>query len=173
MVVPPQHPSVLKNDQSSLTIRSVYKQVQPDYMSTYSMNCYANEVKWLRKLQSTGIVPQLLYANDQTQTFVMEYVGEPIQAATLPSNWEAQRDHILTTLQRHNCRHNDIKPKEILVQNGRLRLVDFGWASELNQPNPPHYPKVLGSVWKCPTGYNDRYSFDRAVHDVLHRHTRS
>lgn len=169
MVVHSQPSSVLQNDRSSLTIRSVYKQVKSDYMTIYTMDCYSNEVKWLRLLQSTNIVPQLLYANDAARVLVTEYVGEPIQAATLPSNWQAQRDRILATLQDHNCRHNDIKPKEILVQNGRLRLVDFGWASEMNQPNPAHYPDTLGNAWKCPTGYNDRYSFDRAVREVILR----
>ena len=162
--------TVLKNDRSSYTIRSVYKQVKSEYKTFYAMDCYANEIEWLRKLQSTKIVPRLLFTNDQKQAFATEYVGEPICAATVPKDWEAQRDHILAILQQHNCRHNDIKPSEILVQNGRLRLVDFGWASLADQPNPTNYPDVLGSRWKCPSGYDDRYSFDRSIQYVI-QHT--
>ena len=165
--------NVLKNDLSSFAIRSVYKQVHSEYKTLYAMDCYTNEIKWLRKLQSTGIVPRLLITNDERQAFVTEYVGEPVCAATLPHDWKAQRDHILSILKQYNCRHNDIKPSEILVQNGRLRVVDFGWASFANQPNPANYPACLGSLWKCPSGHNDRYSFDESIKYVksIQQHT--
>ncbi|HIB77472.1 MAG TPA: hypothetical protein EYO58_07640 [Flavobacteriales bacterium] len=91
-------------------------------------------------------------------------------ARTLPHNWQAQRDHILKTLATHNCRHNDIKPQELLVgTDGTLRLCDYGWASPLNRPNPAHFPKTLGSHWKCPTGYDDRYSFNASVKSITKR----
>lgn len=165
--------SVLKNDASSWTVRSVYKVVRPDYHDKYQMDCYGNEKRWLHALRSTDVVPRLLVAWDAhpsgtgEQVLVTEYVGEPVTAHTLPLDWEAQRDRILGALRAHNCRHNDIKPAELLVHEGTLRLVDFGWASPLDEPIPAHYPDCLGSTWRCPTGLDDRYSFDAAVRSVL------
>lgn len=95
--------TVLKNDQSSFTLRSVYKQVHSEYKTKYAMDCYTNEIKWLRELQATHIVPRLLMTNDEQQAIVTEYVGEPVCAATLPHDWKAQCDHILTVLYKHNC----------------------------------------------------------------------
>ena len=51
----------------------------------------------------------------------------------LPSDWEAQRDNIISVLEKNNCRHNDIKPDEIIVYDGKIKLVDFAWANELNK----------------------------------------
>lgn len=159
--------SPLKDDASSYTVHSVCKRVQPDYYKRYKMDCYTNEKYWLTVLQGTGIVPELLLADDASQTLVTKYVGKPVTAQTLPKNWQAQRDKILAILAAHNCRHNDIKPQELLVgSDGILRLCDFGWASPLNRPNPTHYPKTLGSRWKCPTGYDDRHSFNASVTSI-------
>ena len=157
----------LKNDQSSWTVHAVYKRVHPDYKAKHQMDCYANEKHWLETLQHTGIVPILLSTDDKRQTLVTEYVGEPVTRDTLPRDWAVQRNHLLRTLYRANCRHNDIKPSEILVQDGVLRLVDFGWASRLDRPIPDHYPHCLGSKWRCPTGLDDWYSFNRSIHSVL------
>ena len=160
-------PRPLKNDHSSWTVRAVYKRVQPDNKAIHQMDCYANEKHWLQALQPTGVVPRLLCMDDRRQTLVTEYVGEPVTRETLPHDWATQRNRLLLALRRANCRHNDIKPSEILVQDGILRLVDFGWASPLNKPIPDHYPECLGSTWRCPTGLDDWYSFNRSIHSVL------
>jgi serine/threonine protein kinase len=159
--------TILKDDHISWTVLSVYKRVHPYYYISHQMDCYTNEKQWLTELQPSGIVPQLLMTLDDTQALVTEYVGEPVTAATLPADWQSQRDHILEVLCQYNCRHNDIKPSEILVHAGTLRLVDFGWASPLDQPIPIHYPYNLGGKWRCPTGLDDRYSFDAAVQTVM------
>lgn len=160
-------PTPLKDDKSSWTVRAVYKRVRPDYKAAFQMDCYANEKHWLERLQPTGIVPTLLCTDDQQQTLVTEYVGTPVTRETLPHDWETQRDRLLLALRGANCRHNDIKPREILVQDGVLRLVDFGWASCLDQPIPDHYPECLGCKWRCPDGLDDVYSFNQSIHSVL------
>ena len=164
-------PSVLKNDHSSLTVRGVYKLFKPTFLHKYNMNCYRNELSWLQHLSHTDVVPHILHADEATSAIVTEYVGEPVTAQTLPENWKAQRDHILKTLLSNNCRHNDIKPTEILVQAGRLRLVDFGWASRVDRPIPSNFPDCLGGKWRCPHGLCDKYSFDKAIADILQTKT--
>ena len=164
---------VLKNDNSSQTVRSIYKHVKPKYRTMYQMDCYENEKQWLTKLQGTDIVPELLLTVDDARVLVTKYAGEPVIASTLPDDWEQQRDHILVTLKTANCRHNDIKPSEILVQEGTIRLIDFGWASPLDQPIPKNYPTCLGCKWRCPTGLNDEYSFNKSVDSVLRDNSNS
>jgi serine/threonine protein kinase len=100
---------------------------------------------------------------------VTAYSGKPVTAETLPPDWEAQRDCILRTLAAHNCRHNDIKPEEMLVHGKILRLVDFGWACELDRPNPANWPPKLGTSFRC--GNNDRCSFNQSIHHMSPRST--
>ena len=158
---------VLKNDKSSHVIVCVQKAIKPDYLNAFGMDCFSNEVHWLNKLGSSGIVPKILSLDRKTRTIVTEYVGEPVRKYTLPPDWQRQRDRILGVLAQHNCRHNDIKPSEILVLNGRLMLIDFGWASLASEPNPKNYPPQLGLKWRCPSGYDDRYSFNASIASLV------
>ena len=157
---------ILKNDKSSCVTVCIQKIVKPDYLEAFGMDCFKNELYWLKRLKETGAVPKILSSNEKTKTIVTEYVGEPVTRRTLPADWQEQRDKILRILLEHNCRHNDIKPSEILVLNGKLKLIDFGWASTASEPNPKYYPSQLGLKWKCPTGHDDRYSFNASVHSL-------
>ena len=64
---------------------------------------------------------------------------------------------------------NDIKPDELLIQNGQIKVIDFGWAYDLNRKNPEGWPKELGTTFRCETGYDDRCSFDKVVEFVKRR----
>ena len=75
--------------------------------------------------------------------------GERINKNNIPKDYEDQLNNIIKVLEKHNCRHNDIKPEELLVMNGKIKVVDFGWANELNEDNPDYWPKLLGSKFKC------------------------
>ena len=102
---------------------------------------YENEIKWLKILKDTDIAVELLSyeKNGKDKIIRTRYWGEPITKETLPNDWELQRDHIMNTLKEHNCIHNDIKPVEILVRDGKIRLCDFGWAYEYNTENPKEW----------------------------------
>lgn len=158
---------LLKNDASSRVVLTVSKYVGTEYDERYGVDCYQNEKKWLTALAGTGVTPKVIAFDDEARLIVTEYAGAPVTRTTLPANWQTQGARILNVLRDHNCRHNDIKPREILVHNGRLCLVDFGWASELDRPLPTTFPAELGLSFRCKEGVDDRYSFMRSIAHVL------
>lgn len=160
--------TVLKNDVSSKTVMSVSKEISRHW-DTPNTNVYENEKKWLERLKDTGIIAKPLQYDDKKRMITTEYAGEKINKHNLPKDWEKQRDHILGTLKEYNCRHNDIKPDELLIQNGQIKVIDFGWAYDLNRKNPKGWPKELGTTFRCETGYDDRCSFDKVVEFVKRR----
>jgi tRNA A-37 threonylcarbamoyl transferase component Bud32 len=72
--------------------------------------------------------PKLIHT-DNTTYIVVEYAGVNINAQNCPNNWEKQIDIILNDLKKETIKHNDIKLDEILVKDGKIYLVDYGWCS--------------------------------------------
>jgi tRNA A-37 threonylcarbamoyl transferase component Bud32 len=140
--------NILKNDSKSKTILSVSKFIQPRFLND-KINTYENEKKWLNILKETDVIAKPIHFDDNNKIITTEYVGERINKNNIPNDYEDQLNNIIKELEKHNCRHNDIKPEELLVMNGKIKVVDFGWANELNEDNPDYWPKLLGSKFKC------------------------
>ena len=91
-------------------------------------------------LQKFPWAPRLFSWN--VTTLVTSYVGEPLRPESLPSNYQAQYSTILNDMKSVRVSHNDIfRPGhklELHVKDGRLSVVDFGWAT------------VNGSYATCP-----------------------
>lgn len=161
--------NVLKNDVSGKTILSVSKRVSTHWDKN-NINVYENEKKWLEKLKDTDIIPRPLHFDDKNRIITTEYVGELLNKDNLPADWEEQRDKILKTLVEYNCRHNDIKPTELVIQDGKIRLVDFGWAHEYESSNPNDWPEGLGANFKCGDHFDDKCSFNKCISFILQKH---
>lgn len=75
--------------------------------------------------------PLLLYSSGNKM--ITNYCGETVDADNLPDNYEIQVLKILDDLKKLNIKHNDIwfmgKTPELLVKNGKIYLIDFGWVS--------------------------------------------
>ena len=76
--------------------------------------------------------PRLLALNDHMLTTL--YVGVPVNAANIPKDYADQFDQILKDLKSVGVEHGDITYPgthkiEIMVLDGHLSLIDFGWAS--------------------------------------------
>jgi len=161
----PSREKTLKHDISGTTILSVSKTVTKTWDND-TINVYENEKKWLNRLKDTNIIAKPVHFDDMNRTITTEYVGEKINPYNIPREWEKQRDEIISVLEKHNCRHNDIKPDEIIVHDGKIKLIDFGWANELNQPNPENWPEGLGDQFRCNkenNKFNDKCSFDKSM----------
>lgn len=157
--------TVLKDDLSSKTILSVSKEIK-DTWDSPTIDVYNNEKKWLTILKDTNIIAKPIHFDDKKRIITTEYSGVKLNKNNLPIDWEIQKTNILSVLKHHNCRHNDIKPDELLVIDNKIKLIDFGWANELDSTNPISWPKCLGDKFKCNLPnkeYDDECSFDKVI----------
>lgn len=138
----------LKRDENSVVHRSITKFVSSRWDND-EINVYENEKLWLLKLRDSIHFPKIIYYDDIARIITTQYCGEPITVDNVPKDLFEQLQDILHELRKYNCRHNDIKPNELLVHNGKIYLVDFGWASEFDKNLPSSWPHALGGRFKC------------------------
>ncbi len=128
------------------------------------------EAYWLRKLHAeSDRFPEVLrFKGGMIQT---TYMGDRIEGgivANVPSDWRVQMRALLDAMIYVGVRHNDIKPHDILVMDGRMSLVDFGWALPFCEKIPTAWPKGLGGIFRSPKETpSDRFSFILSVGYVL------
>jgi hypothetical protein len=99
------------------------------------------EIAALSALSGLPGFPLLLRASHDE--LIMTRCGEPISAANIPDDAEQQAEALLKTLKTKKLRHNDIHSVNLMVHNGRLHLIDFGWAS-FGEEQPAFLPKNIG-----------------------------
>lgn len=129
---------------------------------------FDREVRWLTKFCGANSFPSLLGFDSHMYTITMSYCGEPISKSNCPIDWQDQVRVILGDLAHFKCRHNDIKPKEILVDAGSIRLVDFGWATEWYERVPEDWPVNLGIYYRVgPHRFDDGFALVQSILDIL------
>lgn len=130
-----------------------------------------NEADILARLNSRHF-PKLLNRTKVTmQTEVdaieIEDCGELLTVKNCPENWSSQLDEILSDLNSAGVQHRDIKLDNLMVKDGIIKLIDFGWAVttpfrggkfDLIETAPP---SVLGMPNRAPDGFDDRFSMRR------------
>lgn len=161
----------LKDDISGKTILTVSKKVSKHWDKD-NINVYQNEKKWLNLLKNTDVIAKPVHFDDENRIITTEFVGESINKGNIPNNWKEQRDHICSTLKKFNCRHNDIKPNELIVHNNKIKLIDFGWANDFDKPNPHNFPSCLGAEFKCnlkDKEYDDKCSFNKSINYIKNK----
>ena len=158
--------SIVKNDCASQTYKTYTKFVKKHY-DTSTINVYKNEKKWLLKLQNSIYFPTLLYYNDNLRMLITTDMGKPLDKNDLINiNIHEKINDLLQELKKYNCRHNDIKPTELVFKNGNINLVDFGWAYEYNKSNPPDWPNCLGGKFRGDV-YDDEFSINKSIISIL------
>lgn len=100
------------------------------------------EVSWLRRLAHSTCIPTLL--ETESDLIVTQYCGEPLRPHNLPEDWRMQVANILLDLFEAGCAHNDIKCDNLVVLDGRIHLIDFGWALPRGATVPKDWPKGIG-----------------------------
>jgi len=89
------------------------------------------EIFFYKLLKNFDWLPKLYhYGNNY---MVVEYCGKQINKKNIPNNYKEQILKILDDLKSMNIRHNDLycsdEKVNITVKNGKLFVIDFGWAS--------------------------------------------
>jgi serine/threonine protein kinase len=120
---------------------------------------FEREVYWLLRLRHSDFTPKLISYDKEKQVIVMEYCGEPISRLNRPfveeHLFQAQADLVC-----FGCQHNDLRPDNILVDKGEIKIIDFGWATPFNTKPPEEWPDSLGADYKSPDGFDDFYSIE-------------
>jgi len=131
-----------------------------------SRGCLEREVNWLETMRRFNRIPNFI--RTVSNYIEMQYMGEPITKGTIPKNWQHQVKRILSGLRYYNCSHNDIKPEDILIKDGVINLVDFGWATKIGAPIPESWPQSIGVEYKIDVHvFNDEYALTKSIEAVL------
>lgn len=122
-------------------------------------NLIDNEKRILSLLDSIHF-PKLL--GSQEDSIEVEDCGDPLTIDNLPKDWELQLVQVLMELKASEVIHRDIKPDNLMIKNGVIKLIDFGWAILESDPqdNPP---SCLGFPYKPSFGYSDSFSMQRII----------
>ena len=138
--------------------------VEKETIRYLEFNIVDNEVYWLQKLDDFEHVPDVISYNKNKLT--LSYAGKPLISKNLPQNWEMQIKKILDKLKEINCSHNDIKPTDLLLLNKKIMIIDFQWASKINEETPSGWPKSIGGKYKHPNKFDDSYSIYKSIKSI-------
>lgn len=126
-------------------------------------NLMENEAKILSHVRDIHF-PAILEAGDG---FIdLEDCGEPLSLETLPDNWKDQLREILSSLAYYRILHRDIRLENLMVKDGIIKLIDFGWAKFEEEEEAVKPPDLLGFPNKAPWGFDDRYSMGKIFKQV-------
>lgn len=120
---------------------------------------FEREVRYLAELQYSGFTPKVFSVSIDRKEIEMEDCGQDATQATMPPNAFGQAVEILYTLNKLRIRHNDIRPQNVTVRDGKLFLIDWQWATRGSAPDVA-WPKGLGTKYRA--GWPD-WRFDDAV----------
>lgn len=122
----------------------------------------ANEVRILSKCDSRHF-PKVLKA--QEDLIELEDCGDDLTCDNLPNDWKQQLIEIIQDLRVYNVEHRDIRPENLMVKDGIIKLIDFGWARFKDDP-PDNPPSCLGYPYKASYGWDDNFSMIKVIKEL-------
>jgi len=133
-------------------------------------NLIHNEAHWLQEIAAhdpQGHFPRLKRLNVKRRWLEMTWCGEHMTAGNVPSDWREQCREILKSLRLAKCVHRDIRPDNLLVSDGVIRLIDFGWSCPAGlEDKSPHDPG-LGEKWRIGGKFDDALSLEASMISIL------
>ena len=114
--------------------------------------------------------PRLL--KSEGDTIEIEDCGDPLTVDNLPDNWKAQLIQVIIDLRTCKVEHRDIRPNNLMVKDGVIKLIDFGWAHFKEDPsdNPP---ECLGYPYKASWGWDDNFSMTKVIKEFEYQQEES
>lgn len=126
-------------------------------------NLIDNEKRILPLVFESNHFPKLM--GDRIDAIVIEDCGIPLTLENLPSNWREQCIEIVNDLKKYKVIHRDIRPDNLLVKDGIIKLIDFGW-SRLESDPEDEPPSCLGFPYKSSEGFSDVFSMRKIIKEV-------
>lgn len=120
---------------SNIYISEDKEMILKEIFGYLDFNVYEREKCILQFLNTLKVdwCPTLYHYDDTNHLLVMSYCGEMININNKPTNLREQLENILYDMRCFKIQHNDIKESEILIQNNKVYICDYGWCSINNQ----------------------------------------
>jgi len=119
-----------------------------------------NEERILSKISSIHF-PRVISKNEGELS--IEDCGELLTENNLPTNWKEQLIQILVELKTNKLQHRDIKPDNLMVKDGIIKLIDWGWSKFEDEEDAVSPPACLGYPYKPSWGWDDNYSMRQII----------
>jgi len=116
------------------------------------------ESKTLTLLQNSMHFPRL-FSCDGKEEMVIEFCGKHLKK--LPNDWKYQAEAILRDLKNAGILHRDIIPRNILINEGIIKLIDLSWSGA--EEDYKIFPGWLGTDYRAYPGFDDRYSLYKSL----------
>ena len=123
-----------------------------------------SEVKGLETMD--GIHAPHYICHDDT-SITMTDAGEHLTAENMPDDWDAQIGSILRRLKNGGISHNDMIPRNIMVKDGEIKLIDFSMLAVIGKPFPMPWPNAR--LLKIIIRDGDAVMLRRAINYILGR----
>lgn len=136
--------------------------------SQTSYNGYSlidREYRILTAIKSKHFPKAISFEGD---TIEIEDCGEGLRVEKLPPDWKAQLVQIVKDLKQNRVTHRDIKPDNLLVKDGVIKLIDFGWA-KLDDDEDDSPPSCLGYPYKPSWGFDDNFSMMKVIKEFEYK----
>lgn len=119
-----------------------------------------NEERILSHISSIHF-PKVISKNDGELS--IEDCGDILDENNAPKDWKEQLIKILIELKVNKVQHRDIKPDNLMVKDNVVKLIDFGWAIFIDEPEAISPPACLGYPYKPSWGHDDNYSMKQII----------
>lgn len=125
-----------------------------------------NEEKILSKVSSIHF-PKIISRIEGELS--IEDCGEMLTEDNLPQDWKEQLVKIIIDLKTNNIQHRDIKPDNIFVKDGVIKLIDFGWSKYTDEEDVVSPPACLGYPFRASWGWDDNYSMRQVIKQMEYK----
>jgi len=98
---------------------------------------------------------------------IIEDCGERLNIDNIPDNWYSQLKQILRDLKMFHVEHRDITPNNLMVKDGIIKLIDFGWSKLKDENDNP--PACLGYPYKPTWGFDDNFSMRKIIKELEYK----